>query len=95
MHTAELREEPLSKFSPTEREGWMQDLHAGAAAARLVADELEKAAERLTQAREASTSTTERIVEKYLQLTPELRQFVSEEVTRMLAKQAAGEPDAA
>jgi hypothetical protein len=73
----------------------MQDLHAGAAAARLVADELEKAAERLTQAREASTSTTERIVEKYLQLTPELRQFVSEEVNRMLAKQAAGEPDAA
>jgi len=33
------------------REAWLQDLRTGAVAARLVADELDKAAERLTRAK--------------------------------------------
>jgi hypothetical protein len=46
--TADLRDEPLD-FATAESEGWLQSLQAGAAAARFVADELDKTAERLTR----------------------------------------------
>ncbi len=48
MSTADLRDEPLD-LAAAESEGWLQNLQAGAAAARFVADELDKAAERLTK----------------------------------------------
>ena len=48
MTTADLRDEPLD-LAAAESEGWLQKLQAGAAAARFVADELDKAAERLTR----------------------------------------------
>jgi hypothetical protein len=48
MFTADLREEPLD-LAAAESEGWLRNLQLGAAAARLVADELDRAAERLTR----------------------------------------------
>jgi hypothetical protein len=48
MHTADLRQEPLD-MEAVESEGWIHTLQTGANAARFVADELDKAAERLSQ----------------------------------------------
>lgn len=74
MYTADLREEPLD-LEEAAREGWLQTLHTGSAAARFVADELDKAADRLK---------VDRIMAKHDLLSPELQRIVHEEVDRML-----------
>jgi hypothetical protein len=56
MVTADIRDEPLD-LAAAESEGWLQNLQAGAAAARFVADELDKAAERLTRTRGKSENS--------------------------------------
>jgi hypothetical protein len=45
MHTADLKGEDL----PSDAAGWLEELRTGAATARYVADEFDKAAERLRQ----------------------------------------------
>jgi hypothetical protein len=67
-------------------------LRTGAVAARLVADELDKAAERLTRALGIAEPTIKRIMSKYGALSPEQKRIVSEEVDRLLAKQSTEEP---
>ncbi|MFZ1173564.1 MAG: hypothetical protein WAO01_20470 [Bradyrhizobium sp.] len=49
LYTADLRQEPLD-FDAAEIEGWVHTLRTGAHSARFVADELDKAVERLMQA---------------------------------------------
>jgi hypothetical protein len=48
MFTADLRGEPLD-LEVSASEGWLESLRAGVNAARFVADELDKAAQRLTR----------------------------------------------
>jgi hypothetical protein len=56
MHTAALRDEPLSNLHPDIIQQWLGELRAGAENARIVANELDQAAERLlTQAKEVAT----------------------------------------
>jgi hypothetical protein len=45
MYTADLKGEDL----PSDATGWLEEVRNGAATARYVADEFDKAAERLTQ----------------------------------------------
>jgi hypothetical protein len=56
MCTADLREEPLD-LEASANEGWLDSLQAGANAARYVADELDKAAERLSRAQGQSENS--------------------------------------
>jgi hypothetical protein len=56
MHTADLREEPLD-LETSASEGWLESLRAGANCARYVADELDKAAERLIGAQRQSENS--------------------------------------
>jgi hypothetical protein len=73
MYTAGLPEEALD-LEESEREGWLQTLQLGSAAARFVADELGKAAERLqTQIKEPDVMTTQEFKEAYDQASPEIQ----------------------
>ncbi len=57
IHTADLRGEAL----PDDAAGWLEALHAGAAHARYVADELDKAYDRLKEVQsELSPAAIER-----------------------------------
>jgi hypothetical protein len=47
MHTADLRGEPLSEIGPEIKKEWLEVLLNGVAKARKVAEELDKAADRL------------------------------------------------
>ncbi len=86
MQTAENRDiGALSKLGKHFRERWLERLRAGAAAARIVAKELDFAAERLVQAQaEVDAMTTEEFREAYLQLSPEEQQEVSDRLRAML-----------
>jgi hypothetical protein len=59
-------------------------LHAGAEAAGLVATELRKAAEILLAQPDQGAAIEERIVEKYLQLPPELQRIVVAKIEQMI-----------
>jgi hypothetical protein len=78
MCTADLREEALD-IETARREGWHQMLQEGAAAARLVADGLGKAAERLAM-------TPEEFKEAYDQASPEIQQMVSDKIRAIMVK---------
>jgi hypothetical protein len=80
MCTADLRGEGL----PPDTAGWREELRTGAAAARYVADELDKAAERLQ--REAAAMTPKEFKEAYCQASPEIQQFISDEIRALVAK---------
>src|SRR6266851_1148634 len=59
MHTAELRRWPLSNLHPDIIQQWLGELRAGAENARIVADELDRAAEHLlSQSGEQNTPPT-------------------------------------
>jgi hypothetical protein len=54
MHTMALRDEPLSILHPDIRQKWVGELRAGADSARIVANELDHAAEHLSKVRSVS-----------------------------------------
>ena len=80
MCTADLKGEGL----PSDTAGWREELRTGAATARYVADELDKAAERLQ--REAAVMTPKEFKEAYCQASPDIQQFISDEIRALVAK---------
>jgi hypothetical protein len=80
MCTADLKGEDL----PSDTAGWREELRTGAATARYVADELDKAAERLQ--REAAAMTPKEFKEAYDQGSPEIQQFISDKIRAIMAK---------
>jgi hypothetical protein len=80
MYTADLRGEDL----PSDTAGWREDLRTGAATARYVADELDKAAERLQ--REAAVMTPKEFGEAYGQASPDIQQAISDKIRAIMAK---------
>jgi hypothetical protein len=80
MCTADLRGQDL----PSDTAGWREELRTGAATARYVADELDKAAERLQ--REAAAMTPKEFKETYSQASPEIQQMVSDKIRAIMAK---------
>src|SRR5207302_2003770 len=80
MCTADLKGEDL----PSDTAGWREELRTGAATARYVADELDKAAERLQ--REAAAMTPKEFKEAYDQASPEIQQMVSDRIRAIMAK---------
>ena len=87
MHTAELRRWPLSNLHPDIIQQWLGELRVGAENARIVANELDRAAEHLlTQAKE--TTTREEIVEAYLRLSPELQQIADAKIREMIESES-------
>jgi hypothetical protein len=79
MCTADLKGEEL----PSDTAGWREELRTGAATARYVADELDKAAERLQL--EAAAMTPKEFKEAYDQAPPDLRQMISDKIRGMMA----------
>jgi hypothetical protein len=75
MCTADLREEPLD-IETSRQEGWIQILQA---AARLVADGLDKAAERLVM-------TPEEFGAAYAQASSEIQQIISDKIRAFKAE---------
>jgi hypothetical protein len=87
MHTAENRDiGALSNVGPGIVKQWLSELRAGADSARIVANELDRAAEHLmqVQAEGPDIMTTEEFSEAYLQLTQESQQFVSDKLREMI-----------
>jgi hypothetical protein len=80
MCTADLKGEDL----PPDTAGWREELRTGAATARYVADELDKAAERLQ--REAAVMTPKEFGEVYGQASPDIQQAVSDQIRAIMAK---------
>jgi hypothetical protein len=80
MCTADLKGEDL----PPDTAGWREELRTGAATARYVADELDKAAERLQL--EAAAMTPKEFKEAYVQASPEIQQMVSDKIRAIMAK---------
>jgi hypothetical protein len=80
MCTADLKGEDL----PSDTAGWREELRTGAATARYVADELDKAAERLQ--REAAAMTPKEFKEAYCQASPEIQQMVSDKIRAIMAQ---------
>ena len=80
MCTADLRGEDL----PSDTAGWREELRTGAATARYVADELDKAAERLQ--REAAVMTPKEFGEAYGQASPDIQQAISDKIRAIMAK---------
>jgi hypothetical protein len=78
MQTAKLKGEVLD-LEAARQEGWLQMLQEGAAAARLVADELDKAAECLVM-------TPEEFKKAYDQASPEIQQIISDKIRAFKAK---------
>jgi hypothetical protein len=86
MYTADLRGETLADEGPAIIQDWLEQLQAGAAVARHVAEELDEAAEclaRVQPQRSAGPSAAE-LEEKILSLRPDHQQIVMEEIRRML-----------
>jgi hypothetical protein len=79
MCTADLKGEGL----PSDTAGWREELRTGAAAARYVADELDKAANRLQL--EAAAMTPKEFKETYAQASPEIQQMVSDKIRAIMA----------
>jgi hypothetical protein len=79
MCTADLKGEDL----PPDTAGWREELRTGAATARYVADELDRAAERLQL--EAAAMTPKEFKEAYDQAPPDLRQMISDKIRGMMA----------
>ena len=80
MCTADLKGEDL----PSDTAGWREDLRTGAATARYVADELDKAAERLQRA--AVAMTPKEFGEAYGQASPDIQQAISDKIRAVMAK---------
>jgi hypothetical protein len=80
MCTADLKGEDL----PSDTAGWREELRTGAATARYVADELDKAAERLQ--REAVAMTPKEFREAYCQASPDIQQFISDKIRAFMAE---------
>jgi hypothetical protein len=80
MCTADLKGEDL----PSDTAGWREELRTGAATARYVADELDKAAERLQ--REAAVMTPKEFREAYGQASPDIQQAISDKIRAVMAK---------
>jgi hypothetical protein len=78
MHTAKLKGEVLD-LEAARQEGWLRMLLEGAAAARLVADGLDKAAECLVM-------TPEEFKKAYDQASPEIQQMISDKIRAFKAK---------
>jgi len=72
MHTAELKGEVLDREA-ARQDGWMQALQEGAAAARFVADGLDKALGNLVM-------TPKEFREAYDQAPPEIQQIISDKI---------------
>jgi hypothetical protein len=79
MCTADLRGEGL----PPDTAGWREVLRTGAATARYVADELDKAVERLQ--REAAAMTPKEFKAAYDQAPPEIQQMVTDKIRAIMA----------
>jgi hypothetical protein len=80
MCTADLKGEDL----PSDTAGWREELRTGAANARYVADELDKAAERLQ--REAAVMTPKEFGEAYGQASHDIQQAISDKIRAVMAK---------
>jgi hypothetical protein len=78
--TADLRGQDL----PSDTAGWREELRTGAATARYVADELDKAWERLQ--REAAVMTPREFGEAYGQASPDIQQAISDKIRAVMAK---------
>jgi hypothetical protein len=78
MHTAKLKGEVLDREAAWQ-EGWLQMLQEGAAAARFVADEIDKA-------RECLVMTPEEFAKAYDQASPEIQQIISDKIRAFKAK---------
>ena len=79
MCTADLRGQDL----PSDTAGWREELRTGAATARYVADELDKARERLQ--REAAVMTPKEFGEAYGQASPDIQQAISDKIRAVMA----------
>jgi hypothetical protein len=78
MHTAKLKGEVLDREAAWQ-EGWVQMLQEGAAAARFVADEIDKA-------RVCLVMTTEEFKKAYDQASPEIQQIIADKIRAFKAK---------
>jgi len=97
MHTAALRDEPLSYLRPDILQQWLGELRAGADSARIVANELDQAAEDLGKVRSVSKAaakspaavlSSDEFVAHMACLDQDGRQFIIDYMNLLLAKRS-------